>query len=236
MTQTLLVSAADVRAYLSLNSAASTSQYTDGTIGSNILSAQSMLETATGRWFVDRPTAQFVTTSMLRPQVYIPGFRSFTSVTWGGSTLQVNLPGETNGSVWPLPDPLMTGVYIGLQFRAIRADPGGAPWWIVDSQWFDKALDSPYYPGNYGGGYYYSSMPNDLIVEGAGGYDTTAVPNEALHAILVCASFYTMRPASLLSDVAITPQGGVLTYSQLPAEVQQFIAKWKLGEQMTSVG
>ncbi len=231
---TLLVSAAEVRAYLSLNSTASTSQYTDETIASNILSAQSMLETATGRWFVDRPAAQFVTTSMLRPQVFIPGFRSFTSVTWGGSTLVVNYPGDTSGSVWPLTDPLSTGIYIGLQFRAIRADPNGAPWWIVNPRWFDQYMDSPFYPGNYGGGYFYSSMPNDLIVEGAGGYDSTTVPFAALHAIKVLAAFYTMRPASILADVAITPQGGVLTYSQLPAEVQTFVAQWKIGEQMVS--
>ncbi len=234
MTQTLLVSAADVRAYLALNSTASTSQYTDATIASNILSAQSMLETATGRWFVDRPTGEFVTTSMLRPQVFIPGFRSFTSVMWGGSTLTVNLPGDTSGSVWPLTDPLSTGIYIGLQFRAIRADPNGAPWWIVNPRWFDQYMDSPFYPGNYGGGYFYSSMPNDLIVQGAGGYDTTAVPFAVLHAIKVLASFYTMRPASILADVAITPQGGVLTYSQLPNEVQTFISQWKIGEQMVS--
>lgn len=241
MTATLLVNASDVRAYLALNATASTSQYTDATIGSNILAAQSMLEQATGRWFVDRPATTFVTTSMLRPSVYIPGFRSFTSVTWGGSSLQVNLPGETNGSVWPLPDPLMTGVYIGLQFRAYRADSWGYPWWLADSQWYDKAFDSPFYPGNFGGGYFYSSMPNDLVVVGDGGYDSTllpgdagAAPAEATHAVLVQAAFYTMRPASVLSDVAITPQGNVLTYSQMPAEVQQFIAKWKIGEQAVS--
>jgi hypothetical protein len=235
---TLLVSAASVREYMALNATASTSQYTDATIGSNILAAQSMLETATGRWFVDRPSVTWAATSMLRAQVYIPGFRSFTSVSWGGSDLTVALPGDTsgNGSVWALQDPLGTGVYIGLQFRAFRADANGRPWWLADSQWYDKALDSPFYPGNYGGGYFWSSMPNDLVVIGDGGYATNLVPATALHAIKVLAAFYTMRPASILADVAITPQGGVLTYSQLPNEVAAFITQWRLGEQIVSVG
>jgi len=65
---------------------------------------------------------------------------------------------------------------------------------------------------------------------------TTLVPDGVLHAIKVLAAFYTMRPASLLADVAITPAGGVVNYSSLPGEVQTFVNQWSIGEQWASVG
>ena len=51
---TLIVDQASVREYMGLNTPPSSSQYSDGTIGSNILMAQAVLERATGRYFVDR--------------------------------------------------------------------------------------------------------------------------------------------------------------------------------------
>ena len=237
---TLLVDASAVRDYLQLNAVASTSQYSDQTISSNILAAQSALEQACNRYFVPRTftvDAPWKTTTYLRAIVSLPGFRTFDTVTWGGSTM------VEDQSFWALPDAQQSGVFTGIQFRAMRADPNGAPWWYADSNWWDKALDSPFYPGNYGGGYYYTSMPNDLRIAGDAGYDPTLdqgdqgyPPFALLHAIKVLASFFTMRPASILADVAITAQGGVLTYSQMPAEVAQFIAAWRAGQQIVSVG
>lgn len=235
----LVISDQDVRDYLELNSPGSASKYTTATIGSNILAAQSTLEKATHRFFADHSeflTTPWAATTLLRAQVAIPAFRSFTTVTWGGTTQTVGLPGATSGaSCWAIPDAQQTGVYTALQFRAWRVDNDG-PWWLADRLWWDKMLDSPFFPGNWGGGYAYTSMPLDLQISGAAGYAAGTEPPAFLHAVKVLASFYTMRPASILADVAITPQGGVLNYSQLPAEVRDFVAGWAAGEQAVSVG
>ncbi len=236
-----LVTPEQVRTYLNSVSATSSEQYGNETIGSNILAAQSNLEMVCGRYFAPRTfdSVPWRSTTMLRAQVPIPGFRTFTTVSWGGASLTPDINDPANPSVWAIPDVQQTGVYCGLQFRAFRADSSGRPWWIADPQWFDKALDSPFYPGNYGGGYFYSSMPNDLLITGEAGYeDASQTPFAVLHAIKILAAFYTMRPASILSDVAITPQGSVLNYAQMPAEVQDFIRNWR-GEGrnfMVSVG
>jgi len=218
---TLIVDQASVREYMGLNTPPSSSQYSDGTIGSNILMAQAVLERATGRYFVDRTfttLSPWKLTTMLRAEVPLPGFRSITQLQFGGSIF------NENESFWLIPDAQQTGVATGVQFRAFRAEPG-QPWWYADSLWFDKALDSPFFPGNYGGGYYYTSMPNDLLIAGSAGYTADMMP------------FYTMRPASILTDSAITPQGSVLSYSQMPAEVRNFIAQYAGGQnQMVSVG
>jgi len=231
---TLLVSAAMVRDYLNLNPAGSTAQYTDGTIGSNILAAQSMLEHATSRWFVDRPNTTYIVTSLNRPSMVLPGFRPTPTVSRSGTALTIAAAGAT-GTAYLVQDALQTGVYTGLQLRPYNTLRGG-PWWLSNPEWFDRNLDSPWYPGNYGGNGYYTSAPGDVVVVGDGGYATNAVPDGVLHAIKVLAAFYTMRPASLLADVAITPAGGVVNYSSLPGEVQTFIAQWSIGEQWASVG
>ena len=236
-SQVPYVAASAIRDYMLLNAGGSTTQYTDGTINSNTLAAQEFLETETGRWFIDRPATQWVATTMLRAQIPIPGFRTVTAVTWGGSTLNVATAANNwQGAVWPLPDVMDSSMFTAIQFRAFRAE-NDRPWWLADSQWFDKALDSPFYPGNWGGGYAFTSMPNDLTVTGDGGYDRNGPPPwQFLHAVKVLSSFYTMRPASILADTAMTPAGGVLTYSSLPAEVGQFIRGWSIGQQMVSAG
>lgn len=236
---TLLVDAAAVRDYLQLNATASASQYTDATIGSNILAAQSFLEQATQRYFLPRTftTANpWVLTTELRPQFPIPGFRTVTNLTWGGNPLVANT------SYWLVPDAQQTGVYTGVRLRAYRSN-SGFPWWYGNPDWFDRNYDNPFNPLNLGGGWANVSMPNDLLIAGEAGYDPTLSytdlgypPFALLQAIKVLASFYTMRPASILADVAITPQGGVLNYSQMPREVADFIASWRAGQQAVSVG
>lgn len=236
-----IVTAAQVRDYLELNSPGSTSRYSDQTIGSNIMTAQEYLEHITHRWFAQRDGVTWAVTTMLQAQVALPGFRTITSCTWGGSSLSVAVPGDgnTSPSAWGLlephqvPAPLITG----LQFRPWRADnDGGAPWYYADRYWWDKALDSPFYPGNRGGGYAWTSMPNDLVVVGDGGYLAGAEPYLVRHVVKVLASWYTMRPASILADSALTPAGGVLEYTSLPPEVRDFIADWGQGTQVQSVG
>lgn len=222
-TQPIAVSA--VLDYLALNSPGSTSQYTVGTIGSNIRAAAAGLEKATQRWFMDRPATTLTLTTNGRAQVYIRGFRTITS-----ATIQT-APLVSGNSYWALPDAQGSGIYTGLQLRAFTSqsrDPSRP--WLANPNWFDINADSPWYPPNYGGAYAQSSLPNDLVIVGDGGYTDANLPEPFLEAVKIWAAFKTMRPASLLADVAITPQGGVVTYSSLPPEVQSFIGEWKIGE------
>lgn len=238
---TMLIDVQAVRDYLVLNSTPSTSQYTDQTIGSNIRAATSDLEQATGRFLAPRTFSSgnpWKYTTMLAPIVPLPGFRTTTTITWSGGIV------VPDTSCWLLPDAMQTGVFTGIQFRPLRTDLGGAPWYLADSGWFDKALDSPFYPGNYGGGVAYTSMPNDLTIVGEAGYDPTLTPGDygyppeaVLAAVKVLASWKTMRPASVMSDVATTPAGNTMPYAALPPEVQIFIRDWRVGGHvMVSVG
>ena len=227
---TLTVSAAQVRAYLSLEAGNPTNSPSKSTeqIESNILAAQEVLERATGRWFVNRPATTYTATTMLRAIVSVPGFRAFTSVSAYGSALVVNQ------AVWPLPDAQNSGIYTALQFRPFRGDLH--EWWIANPDWWDAALDNPFYPGNYGGGYAWTSMPNDLSVVGDGGYAPGSEPFSWLLAVKQLAAFYTLQPAALLAATIVTPQGGVISYADLPDTVVNFINSWRTGQQAVSVG
>lgn len=238
----LIVTPDQVRDYLELNSPGSTSRYSDATIGSNIRAAQSYLERACHRYFYDHPGVTWARTTLLAAQVSIPGFRSFSSVTWGGVTLSVGLPGDGNASpsAWGLWEPTeglgdAARLVVALQFRPWRADQD-RPWYYADAGWWDKALDSPFYPGNFGGGYAWTSMPNDLVITGDGGYAAGTEPDAVVQVVKTLAAWYTMRPASLMAQVAMTPGGGSLDYGEMPPEVMRFVADWKIGEQVASVG
>lgn len=227
---TLIVSVAEVRDYLRLetNNPTGNSQYTDNTIGSNILAAQDALEHSTNRWLVDRTAASWTGTTMFAPIVALPGFRTFTTITWNGTAQAFSGSGAT---VFPLPDAQGTGLYTALQFRTIRPSYGRGAWYLSDPQWFDKGLDLPL--SGYRGAD--TSAANDLVIVGDGGYASGSEPYALRHAVKVLASFYTKRPDSILADVAITPAGGVLNYSQMPPEVADFVGRWRGGSQMVSV-
>ena len=227
---TLTVSAAQVRAYLSLEAGNPTNSPSKSTeqIESNILAAQEVLERATGRWFVNRPATTYTATTMLRAIVPVPGFRAFTSVSAYGSALVVNQ------AVWPLPDAQNSGIYTALQFRPFRGDLH--EWWIANPDWWDAALDNPFYPGNYGGGYAWTSLPNDMVVVGDGGYAPGSEPFSWLLAVKQLAAFYTLQPAALLAATIVTTQGGVISYADLPDTVVNFINSWRTGQQAVSVG
>jgi hypothetical protein len=232
-----IVTTTEVRDYLELNTPSTTSRYSDESIGSNILAAQRFLERRTGRFLVDRPATTWTipNPTMLRAQVPVPGFRTFTSVTWGGSQLIVGFQAGDSASVWAEQDTLNDGVYIALQFRAWRAD-SDRPWYLADANWYDKLLDSPYYPGNFGGGYAWTSMPDDLIVKGDGGFAQGTEPYDLRHAVKVLSVFYTQRGPTILADTIITPAGGVMQASRLPGEVVDFVSQWKIGgEQVVSM-
>jgi hypothetical protein len=241
----LAVSPQDVRDYLGLDIDGN-SRYTDATIGSNIRAAQSKLEKDTHRFLVDHTGLTWATTTMLAAQVAIPGFRSFTATAWGGTVLSVSIPGDgnTSPSAWAVPDDLNTGTFVALQFRPWRAD-SEMPWWLAlggQNSWFDQAADNPFDPRNRGGGYAWTSMPNDLVIMGNAGWDSTlptddygGYPSAFLQAVKVLAAFYMKRSDAILADVAITPQGGILQYSRLPDEVRGFIADFKIGSQARSM-
>ena len=135
---------------------------------------------------------------------------------------------------------MATGIYLAIQLRQFRQWNAGPRPWLSNPQWFDRGLDSPWFPGNYGGGWTYSSLPNDLVIVGNGGYADADLPEPVRFAAKILATFYTMRPASILADVAVTPQGGVLNYSQMPAEIANgllgFVEQWRVSEQVVSVG
>lgn len=231
-----------VRDYLLLNTPGSSSRYTDETLHSNIGAAQSYLERECHRFFYNHPGITWATTTMIQAQVDVPGFRTITSCTWGGTVLSVTVPGDgnTSPSAWGLWEP-SEGIEDGyrlisaIQFRPWRVD-NDRPWYYADPMWWDKALDSPFYPGNFGGGYAYTSMPNDLVIVGDGGYTPGHEPEALKHTVKILAAWYTMRSASLLANVAATPGGGGMQYGELPPEVYEFVADWKLGRQVASVG
>lgn len=235
-----IVTTSQVRDYLELNSPGSSSRYSDETIGSNIKSAQSDLESACRRFFYDHPGITWATTTMLAAQVALPGFRTITSATWGGALLSVAVPGDGNDSpsAWGLweqtPGTNDNPLVVALQFRAWRVD-NDAPWYYADRLWWDKALDSPFYPGNYGGGYAWTSMPNDLVIVGDGGYAAGTEPEAVKDIVKVFAAWKTMRPSGLLGGFALTPDGGSTDYQNLPPEVADFVADWRIGQQVASM-
>lgn len=236
-----IVTPEQVRQYLVLNEPGSTSRYSDGTLHSNIAAAQSYLENECHRFFYNHAGVTWATTTLLAAQVSIPGFRTFTSVTWGGVTLTVCIPGDGNTScsawgIWEQSPGLDTErLVVGLQFRPWRVD-NERPWYMADRNWWDKALDSPFFPGNFGGGYAWTSMPNDLVIVGDGGYTPGSEPWALRQAVKELAAWFTMKPAGLFAQYAATPGGGSIPYQDFPPYVAEFIMDWKIGQQVASVG
>ena len=213
----------------------------DTILGNHLLDAIGELEKGTRRFFVNHPGQSWQLTSYGRPIVSLPGFRTVSSVTWQGAVQTAGLAGTGGGSGYILlPDVQQTGVYIAISFRPLRTPDTNGPWWLSlggqTTNWFDTGADNPYDPRNYGGGYVYTSVEGDTVIVGDGGYAPGSEPNPFVHALEVYASWQKERPLTLLSDTVITPQGGVLSYSSLPAEVRQFMADWTTGTQAVSVG
>ena len=219
----MFVSVQAVRDYLSLNAPGADSKYSDATISSNIRSAGWTLEQACGRYFgLQTLTLKFSTDG--RAQVAIPGLATGTSVTLQGTALAADV------TYWLLPDDQQTGVATGIQFRPFGRSSAGGRWWLGNPEWFDRDLDSPFYPGNYGLG---GTLPNDLAIAGNWGY--ASIPDPAQLATKALASWYTLRPDALLSGTRFTPDGNIFDISRYPTEVSAFIADWKVGEQAVLV-
>lgn len=214
------VSEQAVRDYLTLN-VDSTSRYTDATIGSNIRAAAEFIERATNRYFANRLAMTYLVTTEGAAGVTLPGLRTATTVTLGGTVLAAGDDGYHL-----LPDAFQTGVYIGMQFRPYGTRYDG-PAYLGRSDWFDRNLDSPKWPGNWGsaGG----SLPNDLSILGDWGYTDALMPEAARQANKVLAAYFTIRPQALLSGASISPDGSAFDLSDFPPEFRRFVDLWRLG-------
>lgn len=211
---------------------AATGQYADSVIGPYLLDAITSLEISCRRFLVNHPGLTFTQTSQTAATLPLPGLRTVTSLTYAGVTLD-------SSAYWLLADALNTGVYTGVQFRPFRS-PENGPWWLVlgsaRGNWFDTSADSPFDPRNYGGGYVYTSMPNDQVTVGDWGYEPGFEPGNFVHALEILAGWYTMRPPAILNDSAVTATGAVVTYSQMPPEVQEFVKTFMAGRTAVSIG
>ena len=224
MTQQSFVTVESVREYMALNDPnVTSSKYSSGTIGSNIRAASWYLERATSRYFGNRTATTLKFTTNGAAYVLIPGLRTSTSITLQSAAL------VADSTFWLVPDLQQSGVFTAIQLRAFGNRTDG-PWWLSNPEWFDRNLDSPWYPGNRGGG---TSLPNDLSITGDWGY--TDIPEPVLHATKVLAGYYTKRPDALLSGAITTPDGGIFDLSQIPVEVAQFVKDWSTSSMMANV-
>lgn len=223
MTAPTLVTAASVREYMGLNTSSTDSRYSDATIGSNVRSAGALLERRTGRLYGDQTlTLKFTTNG--RTLTAIPGLRAATSIVLNSATL------TADQTYYLVPDVQQTGVYTGLQLRAFQTHASRGPWYLGNSEWFDRGLDLP-----YPGGGQFTSLPNDLVITGTWGYTDALLPEEVRHATKVLAAYYTKRPDALLSG-GLTTEGGAFDLSAYPIEVQDFIRHWTVSSYVTGVG
>lgn len=223
----MIVTAQSVRDYMDLNTPGSSSKYSDGTLGSNIRAAQGFLERKTGRVFEDTSATKRFTTNG-QAYIVLPGLRSVSgSVQLQGTTLDVD------STYHLIPDAQQTGVYTGIQFRAFGTGTA-AGWWFSNPQWFDRNLDHPHYPGNRG--YSMTSLPNDLVIDGAWGWTDAGMPESVRHAVKVLAAWYTKRPDALLAGGLATPGGDIVDMSQVPVEVQLFVADWRSSSMASDIG
>ena len=221
MSWTVLpVNQAQVREFLDVSS--TSGQFSDGRIGSNIRAAATFLQRATHRRFENTgATETWKFTTEGRSYMAIPDVRGVTSVTLQGAAF------TADQTYYLIEDAMHSGVYTGIQFRAF-GQRGTS--YLANPEWFDRNLDHPLMQA-----WGTTSLPNDLvIVTSQAGWNP--YPDEFLMATLVLAAFYTRRPASVLADVQVTPDGNELRYSQYPVEVQNFLKSWQSGPQLVSVG
>src|SRR5687768_673606 len=112
MASPAFIAASAVRDYLELNSVASSSKYTDATIGSNIRAASGLLQQATGRQFEAQTGVTKSFTTNGRTSITLPGLRTATAVTLQGTAL------VADSTYYLTPDAMQTGTFTGMQFRA----------------------------------------------------------------------------------------------------------------------
>ncbi len=231
-----IITPATLRAQMNWDS--TSGQYTDEILGNYLLDAISSLELATSRFLANKPGFTFALTSNGRPLLPLPNLRTATSVIWMGATQAAGTPGVGAGYQL-LPDVQQTGVYTGIQFRPFNVDPRGQ-WWLslggATTNWFDTGADNPFDPRNYGGGYIFTSTGQDTVIVGDWAWEPLFEPGNVIHAVEVLGAWYGMRPAAILANTVITPAGGIVSYSEMPPEVQQFVRSFSAGQTVVSIG
>lgn len=216
MTQ--FATAQDLRNYLGLES--STGRASTPNLDLFLAAASDFLERATGRLIASSPSnTQRTFSTMGRAAITIPDLRTVSAASLQGTTL------TADSTYWLIPSrqqPVSGDtIYTGVQLR------GYSRWdYRSNPEWFDRNLDDWRWPGGY-------SLPNDLVITGLWGWANT--PPQWKLATLVLAGYEYKRPDSLLANVSITPEGGVLNYGDMPPEVRELIDMWKLGEMVVSL-
>lgn len=212
------VTAAELRSYLDISG--TTGRAADANLELMIGAASDFLEHQTGRVITSSGSNVTRTfTSHGRASITIPDLRVAQTVTRQGTDL------TADSTYWLLPSPQAADIFTGVQLHAYdlydyRSNP----------EWFDRNLDQQ--QARYGR---LSSLPNDVVITGLWGWPS--VPAQWKLATLALAGYEYKRPDSLLSNVAITPEGNVLDYGQLPPEVKELIDGWKLPQdQVVSLG
>ena len=200
-----------VRDYLNIT--ATTGQYSDSLIGSNINAATSFLQRKTGRQFeYQGSNVRKVFSTEGRAAITIPDLQLANSVTLQGVTLDVD------STYYLIPDRKNTGVFTGIQFRAF-----GQYDYRSNPQWFDRNLDNWRWAAG-------SRLPNDLAIEGEWGYRT--YPSDVLTAVTILAAYYTKYPDAIISGGIQTTEGTVVL--GFPDPVQAFIDDWRLSEPLVA--
>lgn len=218
MTTPAFCTEQDVRTVVELNAAAS-STYSSDTINSNIRSAAWFLERATKRIFRNETDLTLTFSTNNAAAVPLPGLRGVTSVALNGAAL------NQDTTYWLLPDSQQSGLFTGIQLRAFTRG-SGPNWYLAYPDWFDRNLDSPKWTqAQFEGG-----LPNDLVIEGSWGYTDATLPEPVRDANKRLAAWLTLRSDALLSGVRVT-EGGAFDLSNMPTEVQMFVADWSLGKQ-----
>ena len=190
-------------------------QWSEANLGSNIRAASAFLQRATGRQFELQLGVTKTFTTNGDGYVALPDLRTTTSVTLNGSDMTVGT------DVFLVPDAMQTGVYLGLQFARGRGPRG----YLSHSDWFDRNLDR----------HYTSWQPDDLVI-GPADWGHDPLPDELMYATKALAAFMTKNPDALLSGFTATPDGTLVEAGDLPKVVASFIADWKVGSVVASVG
>ncbi len=206
------ITAADVRTFAGIEGTAG--RYSDAVLGSNIQTAQALLQRRAHRLFALETAVAKTFSTEGRAQLAIPDLRSATSVTKDGTAL---VSGE---SYWLIEDARQSGVYVAIQLRVFGQGRQG-PWWLGNPDWFDRGLDLPPH------GWSQSGEPNDLVITGNWGWDP--LPYDVLHGVKAMAAWLTKRGDAVLAGAVQTPDGSVLDYSQWPPEAQAVIREYGRG-------
>jgi len=186
-----------------------------------LTAASDFLERATGRIITSSASNTARTfSSDGRDAITIPDLRTASGVTLQSSVLAA----DSTYYLLPSRQQPESGVtmYTGIQLRAF-----GTYDYRSNPEWFDRNLDSPYWTMRRNG------LPNDLVITGLWGW--TTVPPQWKFTALILAGYYYKRPDSLLANVAITPEGNVLNYGELPPEVRDLIDLWRLTDHVVTL-